>query len=91
MTSDTTDFLTATAVAGGTGACLDPGQPVGQQLPGLDAHPGTGMIHLGDGAQADQVVDEAQQFDEVHARYRAGRPGAGEAAEGVVVGGYTGA
>src|SRR5690554_2452527 len=25
------------------------------------------VIHLGDGAEADEVMDEAQQFDEVHA------------------------
>lgn len=40
------------------------------------------MVYLGNGAQADQVIDEAKEFDVIHARYRAG-PGEAGAAGGV--------
>ncbi|UBR52189.1 hypothetical protein KF947_17880 [Halomonas sp. FeN2] len=41
------------------------------------------MIHLGDGAEADQVVQQAEQFGNVHSRYPAAAFGEGEAAAGV--------
>ncbi|WP_281998185.1 hypothetical protein [Halomonas sp. A020] len=41
------------------------------------------MVHLGDGAEADQVVQQAEEFGNVHSRYPAAAFGEGEAAAGV--------
>ncbi|MNZ90755.1 hypothetical protein D3C78_1097260 [compost metagenome] len=46
-------------LAVGAGAQSQPGQPAGEQVTGLHAHTGFRQIDLGDGAEADQVFDEA--------------------------------
>lgn len=47
-----------------TRAQRQPGQPAGEQSAALDAHTGGGEIHLGDGAEADQVFDKAGEGGE---------------------------
>ncbi|MNG24239.1 hypothetical protein D3C84_1089410 [compost metagenome] len=52
----------------GAGAQGDPGQPGGKQTAALHPAAGGGVVHLGNGAEADQVIEATGEFGEaVHA------------------------